>query len=302
MKTIACLLASAYAAIAYAATLDPLGIAELYPSRAQGAAYYATSWSNGKPRSFKDSVDPQDPWFDAGHGQGSYSIDGKGKLIADGDIVRMYVHNPDKQTEWTEDLEITVYITRLSEKQRVSYSGAQIFARTNHGTYTGSFGGESKTLCDDRGLGAKINLDGTWAFEKETCHGADKGYATGAPVHFWTPQDGFPLNKPIGVKYIIHNRKGPDGHPQVSLELYSDVTGGKDGGTWVKVTDMLDRGKWGMGSTPCAAGVDPALVHTRANLLDRSETGRPELSVYFRHEYARMAYQRLSVREIQPAL
>jgi hypothetical protein len=189
--------------------LDSLGIAKLYPSRAQGVEYFSKSWFNGKPRDF-DAVDPQDPWFDAGHGSGSYHIDGKGKLVAEGDYVRMYVHNPDKQSEWGPNLEITTYITRISEKQKLSYSGPQIFARSNHGTFTGSFGDEKKTLCDDRGLGAKINLDGTWALEKETCHGADKGYATGGPVHFWKPGEGFPLNKPIGVSQWILTQHLPD--------------------------------------------------------------------------------------------
>jgi hypothetical protein len=143
-------------------------------------------------------------------------------------------------------------------------------------------------------------LDGTWALEKETCHGADKGYATGGPVHFWKPGEGFPLNKPIGVKVIVRDRKGKEGKPEVHLELYADLTGGKNGGTWTKVTETIDRGKWGKDSTPCAPGADPALVHTRENLLERSETGRPMLSVYFRHEFGKMAYQRLSVREIDP--
>lgn len=295
------MLALLFATKCFAApVLDPLGIAKLHPTRAKGAEYFSKTWFNGKPRTFKDSPDPQDPWFDAGHGSGTYSIDGRGRLVADGDIVRMYVHNPDKQTEWGPNLEITAYITRLSEKQRVSYSGPQIFARTNHGTYTGSFGSESKTLCDDRGLGAKINVDGTWAFEKETAHGKDKGYATGAPVHFWPPSEGFPLNEAVGVKYVVRDRKGPEGEPQVHQELYVDLTGGKNGGIWTRVTENLDRGKWGKDSTPCAAGVDPALVPTRENLLEASETGRPMLSVYFRHEYAKMAYQRLSVREIDP--
>lgn len=282
-----------------AAAIDPFGIAELYPTRTKGVEYFSKSWWNAHPRDFKDSPDPGDPWFDASHGSGSYHIDGAGFLKADGDIVRLYVHNPNLESEWGENLEITVYYSRLSEKKRVSYSGPQIFARSNHGTFTGSFGGESRTLCDDRGLGAKINLDGAWAFEKETCHGADKGYATAGYVKHWP--GGFPVAVLVGVKYILRNRKGLDGKTEVLMELYEDLRGGINGGDWKKVTETVDRGTFGKGSTPCREGVDPALVHVRENLLEASETQRPELCVYFRHEYAAMLYRNLSIREIDPA-
>jgi hypothetical protein len=293
-----CLALLAFAASAQPAN-DPFGVAELFQTRAQGRQYFSTSWGNGSPRTFKDCVDPMDPWFDAGHGSGEYRIDGKGTLTASGDLVRMYVHDPDQKTEWGENLEITAYITRMDESRLVSYSGPQIFARTNHGTFTGNFGGELKTLCDDRGLGAKLNLDGTWAFEKETRHGAGKGYATSGAVKHWA--GGFPKGKPVGIKYVLRNVLDAQGRAvAVRLELYADMSGGLGGGTWEKITETLDQGRWGEGCDPCQSGVDPAMIHLRANLLKQSETKRPELAVYFRHEYARMAYERLSIREIEP--
>src|SRR5438093_417242 len=82
---------------------------------------------------------------------------------ASGDTVRMYVHDPARKVEWDENLEITVYIRRIGETKSVSYSGLQIFARTNHGTT----GDERKHLCDDRGYGAKVTVNGRWEFEKE---------------------------------------------------------------------------------------------------------------------------------------
>ncbi len=193
------------------AASDPLRVAELFPTKADGRTYFATSWKNGKAREFRDSTDPMDPWFDAGHGSGRYRIDGKGTLTADGDVVRMYVHDPDRKTEWDENLEITVYITRVTESRRVSYSGPQIFARTNHGTFTGGFASEEETLCDDRGLGAKINLRGTWAFEKETCHGADLGYPTAGLAPYWSK--GYPVGVPVGVKYVLRNVLEAGGEP-----------------------------------------------------------------------------------------
>lgn len=278
---------------------DPFGIAELFPSKAHGAAYFATSWGNGNPREFRDSVDPMDPWFDAGHGSGRYSIDGKGSLTASGDVVRMYVHDPDRRTEWDENLEITAYITRVSEKTHVDYSGPQIFARTNHGTFTPDLSDEEKTPCDDRGVAGKINIDGTWAFEKETHHGDANGYATAGARRYWP--SGFPVGKAVGVKYVVRNVVDGRGEPQrVQLELYVDMTDGRSGGRWTKVTEYMDDGHWASSNTPCAVGVDPALLPVRSRLLKSSETQRAELTVYFRHEYAVMRYQRLSVREIEP--
>lgn len=69
----------------------------------------------------------------------------------------------------------------------------------------------------------------------------------------------------------------------------------------MKVTEYTDGGKtWGVGKTPCAPGFDPASLPVRSRLLVHSETRRPELTVYFRHEFGTMKYQRLSVREIDP--
>jgi hypothetical protein len=211
----------------------------------------------------------------------------------------MYVHHPDRKTEWDENLELTAYITRVSETKRVEYSGPQIFTRTNHGTFTGAFGDEQQTPCDDRGVAGKINLDGTWAFEKETHHGAANGYATAGRVPYW-PQ-GFPVGRPVGVKVVVRNVLDARGEPvKVKLELYGDMTDGRDGGTWTKVTEYVDEGQFGRENTPCAAGVDAGLLPVRSLLLRHSETQRPELTVYFRHEYGTMRYERLSVREIEP--
>ena len=285
--------------IATTAATDPFGITELFPSKARGAAYFATSWGNGKPREFRDSVDPMDPWFDAGHGSGHYRIDGRGTLTADGDVVRMYVHHPDGKTEWDENLELTAYITRVSESRRVEYSGPQIFARTNHGTFTAGFADEEKTPCDDRGLAGKINLNGTWAFEKETRHGDDNGYATAGSTRYWP--SAVPVGVPVGVKYVVRNVVDARGEPsRVTLELYVDMDDGKRGGSWTKVTEYTDEGHWANENSPCTVGVDAALLPVRSRLLKNSETQRPELTVYFRHEYAVMRYQRLSVREIEP--
>lgn len=51
----------------------------------RGLEWYS-SWDNGKQRTFYDTIDPYDKWFDTDHGDGKYVIDGKGKLTASGDL------------------------------------------------------------------------------------------------------------------------------------------------------------------------------------------------------------------------
>ncbi len=273
-----------------AARLDRFGIRQLNPTRVAGRDY-AAAWDNGRARTLGGQVDPDDPWFDAGHGDGTCRIDGRGTLTATGDYVRMYVHDPRRRAMWSPNLEITVYVTRVSETKRVSYSGVQIFARTNHGT-TGT---ETVNLCDDRGYGAKVTLDGRFAFEKETRHNGPSGYS-GSPEN--RPWDQWPAGTTVGVKYILRDCNGGR---HVRLELWRDLTGGRDGGQWSKIAEHSDTGEnWGRDADSPKPGVDPALPLTLSRMLPDSESGLPMLTVYLRHEFGTMTYQKLSIREIDP--
>jgi hypothetical protein len=267
---------------------DGFGIGQLFPTR-PGGREWAAKWS-GPARTFT-GIDPQDPWFDADHGTGHYTADGKGKLTATGPIVRMYVHDPAKQVEWAENLEITVYFTRRSETKLLSYSGLQIFARTDHGTT----GKESDNLCDCRGYGAKVTVDGRFEFEKEITHHHERGSDSVATARPWKE---LPKDQPVGVKYILRNLRG---NTQVKLELYRDLTKGLNGGQWEKMTEFTDTGSnFGVGNHPPAANVKPELPLIRDLVLPSSENKKPMISVYLRHEYGTMDYERFSIREIEP--
>ncbi|AIF84236.1 F5/8 type C domain-containing protein [Candidatus Nitrososphaera evergladensis SR1] len=271
-------------------TKDRFGITKINPTAA-GGMEWSSSWDNGHARTIGNAIDPDDKWFDAAHGEGRYAIDGKGTLTASGDFVRMYVHDPAKEREWSENLEITMYIKRISETRTVDYSGLQVFARTNHGTN----GNEESNLCDDRGYGGLVNINGEWSFEKETAHHLDNGYAGAAGER---PSGDLPKNTWVGFKYVLRNM---DDNTKVKLELYRDTTGGANGGNWQKVTEFVDSGKnFGNGHGACRSGVNPALPLIHSFINSSSESKEPMLTVYARHEYGTMAYSDFTIREIDP--
>ncbi|MEO9362525.1 MAG: hypothetical protein ABI348_01370 [Nitrososphaera sp.] len=269
---------------------DRFGINRLYPA-APGGIEWSAKWDDGQARTLGNEVDPADVWFDTTDGDGMYTIDGKGTLTASGDVVRMYVRDPAKEREWSENLEITLYFKRLDETQIVSYSGLQVFARTNHGMV----GNENINYCDDRGYGGLVGINGSWALEKESAHHLDNGYTDVARQR---PSGALPEDTWIGFKYILRNM---DGGTKVKLELYRDTTSGLNGGNWQKVTEFVDDGNnFGVGRGECRPGVDAGLPLIHSFINDSSETKKPMLSVYARHEYGTMEYSNFSIREIGP--
>ena len=263
---------------------DRFGIKEIYPTVA-GGKEWISSWDNGVARTFT-GIDPNDPWFDANHGNATFAVDGKGNFTISGAVPRMYIHDPALVQSWG-NVEMTVYAYRVADSN-TSWGGVEGVARSNHGTT----GPELSNLCDTRGNDARFRYDGHIDFEKETSHPNSVAVNNKA---MWST---LPFKTWIGYKLVVYDLPNGD----VKLENYMDLTDGANGGTWTLVNSLEDTGSnFGVGGVACASGIDPALRLTNSNARPGSESGKPNITVYWRSDNVAtngLIYKKMSVRAI----
>jgi hypothetical protein len=210
---------------------DRFGIKELYQTKLGGREWYS-SWDNGINRELgygqNDAYDNIEL-----RGDGSLKVNGEGGVaVSSGKAPRIRVVDFD-----FENVEITLYGKRISENEEISYQGFVVGARSKH--YTDQ-------ECYANTYYGRFTYDGRVSFEKELFHGhGDDAYYPQLEENFFLWPDGIPRDEWIGLKFVVRtitDEKGVDS--AVKMELYRDLTDGKDGGTWEKVLEFTDAGDW----------------------------------------------------------
>lgn len=257
-------------------------IAQIYPSL-PGGRVWTSNWDDGSLRHLRSGQrDPYSPLLIA-RGNGTVTIDGAGTATVSGISPRIYVYDESQELKWG-DVEVTVYGMRRGETSSVGSQGLVIGGRSEHQN-------ASSDVCAGQTYYGRLLLDGRVGFQKELVH--DHLYSSSRPANSfadWSQFGGtFPRDVWIGLKFVIRNNSSE----AVSLELYTDITGGDQGGDWKLVAKYVDDGQW------------TADLSESATLLGCHDVlevfADPATSIFLRADYVEaMSFRSFSIREIEP--
>ncbi len=269
-------------------TKDSFGILYLYESKVGGNSWQSIWGNNTQTRTIRSGQNDPFDSFLTSRGNGNTTIDGNGVAFIAGESPRMYVYDKDNRIKWG-DVEITVYMKRSEEFQKVSSQGLVIGARSEHQRV----GNENP--CFGQTYYARVLYDGRYNFQKELIH--EKAYSVNVPSeippNIWKDYgNSFPKGQWIGVKFVIYNT----GSNAVKLELYLDTTDGEDGGLWNKLIEYSDIGNWPLATS---AKYDSKLCgYESSKVFSDAAT-----SIFIRNDQVKQAYYKnFSIREIIPTL
>ena len=174
----------------------------------------------------------------------------------------------------------------MSEYGPTSSQGIVIGARSEHQDAT------EENPCLGATYYGRLLYDGRAVFQKELIH--EGSYSRNKPSEThnpkWNTVDGsMPSNVWIGVKFVV--KTNTDGK-SVKMELYRDLTDGKNGGVWEKVAEYTDRGDW----PQINPGVD---VQKICGYPANKILLNPGTSVFVRNDEIKdVEYKLFSIREI----
>lgn len=266
------------------AGVDVFGTRTLYPDASGGREWHAR-WAPMARVLATGDVDPIDPEFDVRGSRTKVEIRGDGTAKISGDAVRLYVGDRSKARRWL-NVELTVY-GKLSDRQDPGgRAGFAFETRTDDG-HTSAARKNAAGLpvqCDAHAYAFSFRADGSASLEKELKH---PFYTRELRTSAWNGAP-FPRNRWIGMKMVVYN---VDGGRHVKQELWRDISGGVDGGTWEKVLEHTDDGGWSIDADIAGScGIPPDLV-----------VNTPQPFIIVRAEHAtEQWYRSLSVREIEP--
>lgn len=263
---------------------DVFGTSKIYPDKIGGRSWNS-SWSDDGWRTLESGQRDRFDNLLVARGNGQLTISGKGTAILSGSSPRMYVYDASSNMKWG-DVEITVYAKRGLESEKIQSQGIVIGARSEHQSWDDSH------PCLARTYYGRLLNDGRAVFQKEILH--EDIYSANKPSENnkaeWKTADGtIPKDLWVGVKFVVYNLTKTN---SVKLELYRDLTDGKDGGAWEKVAEYTDSGNWGK--------PDNQSVIDKCGYSENKVFSDPGTSIFVRNDKVEGAsYKKFSIREIE---
>jgi hypothetical protein len=277
-----------------AQVLDEFSIRKVYESDPEKSSYDWQSkwWASERTLKNHGDVDPKDRRTRMqGSSDGGITLR-SGESVHHPGRPRLYItKDEDGDSSSTapgfENIEITVYANWQSDGERDELAGFTIMGRSNHLNI-------KNDGCSAAGYYAKFwadgESDGKTSFAKEYFHDHDSDKTVYADGVYRNTFSKFPKNQWIGVKFVIATVSETQ---KVQLELYLDLTDGRDGGDWILEHTYIDRpGRWdAQHSVPsrCPIQSGDTILGERSSCALRSDGGE-------------VHWKKASVRHILPSL